>query len=338
MAQKASETIRVRAAANRWLMDNFSEHRKYLHHRQPVHARGPGLWAVEIVTKNINGHSVRLGNVSIDRDGLVVQSVRPDEIVSRIERLLAEQGDGSAYGRSISGEGYRFFNGDGVAAAADMDDGSIDLLLTDPPYGISKAYVCEEQIPRRLRTNGRDFIMPKGRFGDWDVGVVPGKWLGVVLPKVSGWFISFCAHSQIGEYQKELERHKFVAVGTLVWHKTNPVPFNTRHKPVNAWEAAVVGKRPGARFNGAGVVHNVFTHKSPSPQQRIHPTQKPLGLMNQFVEMFSQEGDTVLDPFAGSGTMLIAAAQNGRRGIGYEASDEHYQAACRRITEVLHGD
>jgi len=208
----------------------------------------------------------------------------------------------------------------------------VDLLLTDPPYGISVPYTCENQIPRRIRKDGSDFIMPKGEFGDWDHGFSPKKWTDVVIPKVRGWAVIFCAQSQIKEYSDILQDHKFNAIGMLVWHKTNPVPFNHRYKPINAWEAAVIGKRPGTKFNGK-TVHNVFTFKSPSPQHRIHPTQKPLPLIETLVELFSSSGDLVLDPFAGSGTTVIASINKSRNVLAWENNMEHYEAATKRISE-----
>lgn len=107
-----------------------------------------------------------------------------------------------------------------------------------------------------------------------------------------------CAQAQIGESRSILREQKFVAVGTLVWQKTNPVPVTHQVKPINAWEALVRGKRPGTRFNGR-TVHTIFVCKSPSPQERLHPTQKPLPLVSTFIDLFSKEGETVLDPFAG---------------------------------------
>lgn len=172
--------------------------------------------------------------------------------------------------------------------------------------------------------------MPSGDFGKWDHGFDPHEWTSVVLPKVGGWSVIFCAQAQIGEYSGILARHKFNSVGTLVWHKTNPVPFNHKYKPVNAWEAAVVGKRPGTKFNGK-TVHNVFTYKSPSPQHRIHPTQKPLGLIRELIGLFSNVGDTVLDPFAGSGTTVVAAREMNRKAVAYENNRAHYEAAVARI-------
>ena len=228
---------------------------------------------------------------------------------------------------------YDFRLGDGVEGAQSLQDGQIDLLLTDPPYGISKSYTCERQVPRRLRKDGRDFIMPKGNFGKWDRAIDPSDWLDPILPKVGGWAVTFCAQAQIGQYVECLSDHKFVAVGTIVWQKTNPVPFNHKYKPINAWEALVCGKRPGTKFNGR-VVHNVFRRKSPSPQQRIHPTQKPLELMREFVALFSDEGDFVYDPFAGAATTLIAAHTQRRRALSFEADPTIFEAACNRILDV----
>ncbi|WP_025769734.1 DNA-methyltransferase [Thioalkalivibrio sp. HK1] len=323
--------IEIRATVNQWLMANFTTHREYLCHHRPVSDPGSGGWLVSLATKKFNGRSIHLGTLALDDSGAVVRADDPAAIARSIDRMLESETEDERFDDCLEGPDYRFAKGDGVQAAGRLPNESIDLLLTDPPYGISAPYGCESQIPRRLRTNGRDFIMPKGNFGDWDKEVDPEKWLNIVLPKVSGWTVSFCAQAQIGAYQACLREHRFVAVGTLVWQKTNPVPFNAKHKPVNAWEAIVVGKRPGTKFHGNGVVHNVFKYRSPSPQIRIHPTQKPLDLLVRFVEMFSAQGQTVFDPFAGSGSTLIAAVHSQRKAIGYEASEKIYQAACARI-------
>ena len=331
----ATRRIRMRAVVNDWIMSSFPQHRKYLSHEQPCRDEKTGHWSIALNTKHINGRSVELGQVLLNDASEIVRKVQPARIIEKLDGLLADQPQEQKFGKHIRGKHYKFHNSNGVAAARKLDDGAIDLLLTDPPYGISKAYMCENQVPRRLRTDGRDFIMPKGNFGEWDTPLEPREWLNVVLPKVDGWVVSFCAQSQIAAYQHCLTAHKFVAVGTLVWQKTNPVPFNHKYKPVNAWEAIVVGKRPSTDFNGNGVIHNVFKCKSPSPQKRIHTTQKPVDLVMQFVKLFSKPGDLVFDPFAGSGTTVVAAAALDRYAVGYEADSKNYQAACTRIKDDL---
>lgn len=325
-----ADKIRLRASVNEWISESLPKHRKYLRHSDPEYIAAKDLWRVKL---NADGYSAPVGAVLIAPDLTIVQAESPNEIVRKLERLLSCEDGRELYPGELSGENYRFRLGDGIEGASGFADGEIDLLLTDPPYGISKSYTCEQQVPRRLRNDGRDFIMPKGNFGDWD-SVDPATWLGVVLPKVGGWAVSFCAQAQIGEYQQIFTAHRFVAVGAMVWQKTNPVPFNHRFKPINAWEAIVVGKRPGTKFNGK-VVHNVFRCKSPSPQKRIHPTQKPLDLMEQFVDLFTDSGDLVYDPFGGGATTLIASAKNGRKAVSYEREADIYQAACERVGEYL---
>lgn len=327
------QRLKIRASANAWISQNFPTHRKYLSHSNPQYSAYDEAWETIIETKNLNGNSVRVGRLLLNRDAVIIDASEPETTCVQVDRLLKGNQLPLLGNDSLVGSNYDFRLGDGIEGAEQLPDKSIDLLLTDPPYGISKEYTCEKQVSRRLRKDGTDFIMPKGNFGEWDGPVSPRAWTQVVLPKVRGWFVTFCAQAQIGEYCQILEEHKFVAVGTIVWQKTNPVPFNHKYKPVNAWEALVVGKRPGTKFNGK-MVHNVFLYKSPSPQQRIHPTQKPLPLMERLVELFSSEGDFVLDPFAGSATTVVAASSMGRKVLAYEMDREIFDAAFLRLSQL----
>ena len=327
------QRLKIRASANIWISENFPTHRKYLSHSNPQYSTSHNAWETVIETKNLNGHSVSVGRLLLNDDAVIVHAEDPKGIYAQIDELLANNQPAPIDTQPQIGPNYEFRLGDGIEGAQQLPDKSIDLLLTDPPYGISKEYICEKQVSRRLRKDGTDFIMPKGNFGDWDGPISPSDWTRVVLPKVKGWFVTFCAQAQIGEYCQILQEHKFVAVGTLVWQKTNPVPFNHKYKPINAWEAVVVGKRPGTKFNGK-MVHNVFLYKSPSPQHRFHPTQKPLDLIKRLVELFSSEGEFVFDPFAGSATTLIAAALMNRKVASYERDPEIFESACDRLTKM----
>lgn len=320
--------LAVRAAVNDWIGRSFPEHRSLLAHNQPTYRPDADAWAVDLVTKRNGAPSQALGTVLVSGAAAIVAVPDAAEVLARLAEVANPEVVSPA--DSVSGDGWALHLGDGIAAAAALDDASVDLLLTDPPYGISRRYTCEDQIPRRLRRDGTDFIMPRGHFGDWDAEIDPEAWTDVVLPKVRGWAVTFCAQAQIGIYSDLFTAAGMVAVGPMVWQKTNPVPFNHQHKPVNAWEALVVGKRPGTAFNGR-MVHNVFLHKSPSPQQRIHPTQKPLPLMAEFVGLFSGPGDTVLDPFAGSATTVVAARDARRAVTGYEADPAIFAAAADRL-------
>ncbi len=334
MTLTTEEKLQIRAAVNGWIAQSFQpQHRRHLIHVAPRYCHDHQAWSVHLTTKRNGSPAPILGELLVSDDAMVLGAPDPNAIVAQLASLADVQQDEDAT-PEIVGDNYEFRLGDGIQGASDLPDRSIDLLLTDPPYGISVPYTCESQVSRRLRKDGSDFIMPRGSFGDWDGGIVPGEWTRLVLPKVRGWAVIFCAQAQIGEYSEVLRDHKFVAVGTLVWQKTNPVPFNHRYKPINAWEALVVGKRPGTKFNGH-VVHNVFRCKSPSPQERIHPTQKPLPLIRKFVKMFSSPKDFVVDPFAGSGTTVVGAANLGRKVLAYEKDPSIYRLACDRILAAV---
>ncbi len=328
-AASLERTIALRADVNLWIGRNFPEHRRFISHSNPL-AVGDGEYRIDLHLKN-DGKVFGIGRLHVAPGGVRLVDGSREDVKARLADLMDSIFPAGGFPSPLIAKNLQFRPGDGIAAVGGMADRSIDLLLTDPPYSISKPYACESQIPRRLRKDGSDFIMPKGDFGDWDNNFPPPEeWSGAVLPKVRGWAVIFCAHAQIGDYCRILEGRGFVAVGPMVWHKTNPVPFNHRHKPINAWEAIVVGKRPGTKFHGYAV-HNVFTCKSPSPQQRIHPTQKPEPLLAEFVNLFSREGELVVDPFAGSGSTLLAAAAHGREAVGYENDPAMFGKASERI-------
>lgn len=323
-ARPATRT-KLKFVANTWINNSLGESRTGVMAGNP--ARDGASWVVALHGGGRTGPV--LGRLRIDDAMRITGAPSAARIRRELKGGPAARGGGGREDRFVAG-GHSLARADCMKGCQGLGDGSVDLLLTDPPYGISNQYASERQIPRRVRANGGDFIMPKGDFGSWDRGFSPERWTAAILPKVGGWAVIFCAHAQIGEYSDILERHGFVAVGALVWHKTNPVPFNHRFKPLNAWETAVYGKRPGTKFNGKSV-HNVFTYKSPSPQHRIHPTQKPLGLMEELVGLLTDRGDTVLDPFAGSATVTLAAINTGRKSIAFESDAACYARAVSRL-------
>ena len=152
-----------------------------------------------------------------------------------------------------------------------IPDSSIDLIIADPPYGISKNLNCRG---KRLGTTAKlDF-----NYGDWDV--FDKEWFKIALNKTNGWIITFCAKKNIGFFITELEKNNFVAVDVVVWQKPDPVPLNAKTRFLNAWEAIVVGKKPGGTWQ-SNYEHNIIKFQAPKGKNRIHPTQKPLPLISK---------------------------------------------------------
>jgi site-specific DNA-methyltransferase (adenine-specific) len=205
-----------------------------------------------------------------------------------------------------------------------LPDNSVNLVLTDPPYGISRELNCKN---KRLGTTAKlDF-----NFGAWDI--LDMKWVNLVLPKVSDWFITFCAKRDIGAIWGMLEKNKFVAIDALVWQKPDPLPLNAKSRFVNSWEALVCGKRPGGYWAGK-YEHNIFKFQAPKGKSRIHKTQKPLGLIKHIIGLTTRKGHLVLDPFMGSGTTAIACKELKRHFIGFEISEIYCKEAEKRLVNT----
>ncbi|MGC8622065.1 MAG: DNA-methyltransferase [Caldisphaera sp.] len=210
---------------------------------------------------------------------------------------------------------------DALEGLKKIKNNSIDLILTDPPYGISR------EINIKGKRIGSTAVLDFN-FGEWDK--FEKKWIDIALKKTKGWFISFCAKKDIGVYWDLLEKNKFIAIDALVWHKPDPLPFNAKSRFVNAWEAIISGKKPGAYW-GSKYQPNVLTYQAPKNNERVHPTQKPLKLIEKLIELTTKPGDVVLDPFIGSGTTAVACKMLGRHYIGFEINRDYCKIAKDRI-------
>ena len=114
----------------------------------------------------------------------------------------------------------------------------------------------------------------------------------------------------------------------LIWEKTNPSPMNGDKIWLSGIECCVFGKKSGATFNE--FCKNVV-FRYPSGERNIHPTQKPVTLIRRLILASSNEQDTILDPFMGSGTTAIACIKEHRHFIGFEMNNEYFDKAVRRI-------
>lgn len=155
--------------------------------------------------------------------------------------------------------------------------------------------------------------------------------------------IVFCAFEQIPTVAEYGERYGFKHYYPLVFIKNYSAQvLKANMKIVGATEYAVVlyrDKLPkfnngrkydndGKIIKGSGkMIFNYFEWRRDNTKQyqKIHPTQKPVSLLKRLIEIFTDAGDTVIDPVAGSGSTLRAAAEIGRNSYGFETSREYFQ-------------
>jgi site-specific DNA-methyltransferase (adenine-specific) len=205
-----------------------------------------------------------------------------------------------------------------------IPDKSVDLLLTDPPYNVS--------MKSNFHTMGRKGV----DFGEWDKNFDQQEWLDITCKKIKsgGSAVVFNDYKNIGEMREVFEANNFTIKEMLVWKKTNPMPRNRDRLYVTSLEIAiwaVNGK--GWTFNRQRDTYENAIFETPivNHKQRIHPTQKPLSIIENILLIHSNENDIVLDCFMGSGTTAVSAIKNNRRFIGFEVSPEYIELANKRI-------
>lgn len=199
------------------------------------------------------------------------------------------------------GRGIVIYHGDCREILPTLAPGSVDLVLTDPPYGTGW-----------VRGGGAvGEFSAKNEQPAWDVfsvdWICPGiarKW-AIFAPKNRAKEIGAC----------------FQEPGLLHYVKTNPRPNGP------PCEAIVLSFVP---WNLGTLQYAAYNGDSP-----LHPCQKPMDLMRWLVRQLSLEGETILDPFLGSGTTLVAAKQLGRCAIGIEMEERYVQIAIDRLRQEM---
>ena len=203
----------------------------------------------------------------------------------------------------------RLLCGDCLEILPTLEAGSIDAVVTDPPYGISY-----------------DASHTKYHYGS-----------GIARPDAT-WDI------------EPFDPHPILELGipTIMWGANNYASELPRGQSV--WLCWVKTARNGAKVNQADMElaytncvnrPQVFRHlwigayrDSESGIRNVHPTQKPIALMKWCLELCSKPGDTILDPYMGSGTTGVACVQTGRNFVGIEVCEEYFKIAQRRIAEA----
>ena len=231
----------------------------------------------------------------------------------------------------------KLLQGDCLELMVNIPDKSIDLILTDPPYLISKKSgfnsggAWNNAEDKRLQKTP-----PKTDFGEWDKKEIDfytvfKEFYRVLKP--SGTLICFFDIWKMQCLKQIAEENKFKQLRLIRWDKTNPVPVNSKLNYLsNATEYALTCVKGGKPTFHSEYNPGVFKYPICSGKERTsHPTQKPLNFMQELLKIHTNEGDMVLDPFMGSGTTGAACVNMNRDFIGIELDEQYYQIAEQRI-------
>jgi DNA modification methylase len=216
-----------------------------------------------------------------------------------------------------------------------LESNSIDLVLIDPPYEVSR-----ETNFQSGEATGRDTdrFRVSMDFGDWDFGFTG---LDIVIKecyrvlKKGGTMICFYDLWKLTTLKEYFENAKLKQIRYIEWIKTNPVPLNSKTNYLtNAREVAVVGVKGGKPTFHSEYDNGIYQHPICHDKGRFHPTQKPLALIEALILKHSNKDDVVLDCFSGSGTTAVGAFNQERHFKGCELSKEYYDKSILRLKEI----
>jgi|TARA_R110000824_G_scaffold175566_1_gene354092 site-specific DNA-methyltransferase (adenine-specific) len=216
---------------------------------------------------------------------------------------------------------------------------SVDLVLTDPPYEISKpsgfidSLTKPDGTPQSERTLRRFGISLD--FGEWDkneLNLLPYIQEMYRVLKPSGTMIMFYDIWKITPLKNMMEASKFKQLRYLEWIKTNPVPINSKiNYLTNSREIALTGVKKSKPVFNSEYDNGVYRYPIYHAKDRFHPTQKSLKLFEDLIKKHSNQDDTVLDCFLGSGTTAVAALRTKRNFIGCEIDESYYIKMKERV-------
>lgn len=213
-----------------------------------------------------------------------------------------------------------------------LPDKSIDLVLIDPPYEVSRDTNFQSGDAKGKDTDRFRVSMD---FGDWDKDFT--ELASVVkechrVLKDGGTMICFYDIWKLTTLKDYFEAAKFKQIRFIEWIKTNPVPLNSKTNYLtNAREIAVVGVKKSRPVFNSEYDNGVYRYPICHDKGRFHPTQKPIALLEEMILKHSNSGDIVLDCFSGSGSTAVAAFNTGRSFIGCELSAEYYNKTISRF-------
>lgn len=221
----------------------------------------------------------------------------------------------------------KLYKGNCLELMKDIPSGSVDAIITDPPY----------KIITGGDSNGKNSIRPKGILSG-------NRELMKFIPKFSEWLPEcyrvlkngshayFMINStNLTEMLVEVEKVGFKVHNILIWKKNNCTPSQFYMKNC---EFVIFCRKGKAKYiNNIGDSKTVHEFNNISGK-KVHPTEKPIELMKFYIENSSEENDTVLDPFMGSGSTGVACVNTFRNFIGFEIDENYFEIAEKRIEEA----
>mgnify|MGYP003648475865 CR=1 FL=1 len=211
--------------------------------------------------------------------------------------------------------------GDCLERMKEIPDGSVDMILTDPPYGMDFQSNYRASKYSKIK-NDKDL--------SW-LDVWAGEIYRAAADNTAHYV--FCSFHNVDKFKQSLEK-KFKIKNMLVWEKNNTSMGDLKADFAPKYEMIIFIQK-GRRFINGKRDPNIL--KFNRTGNKLHPTQKPVDLLQYLMEKFSDEGAVILDPFMGSGSTGVAAKNLNRNFIGIELDENYFNIAKERIGGIVCG-
>lgn len=207
--------------------------------------------------------------------------------------------------------------GDCLKLMKELPNESIDLVVTDPPYGI-------DLTPQRENGKFKNTKVINDNTLEWLPSLVNE------LYRVSkNAVLVFCGWQNVDKFKIEFEK-LFTIKNILVWDK-DWFGMGNNYRP--NYELCLLCCKTNVTTKSKNK-SNILKYRRIAPQKLLHSCEKPVALLEDLITELSNEGDIVLDCFMGSASTCVAAVNTGRHYIGYELDAEYFDIACKRLDEV----
>ena len=216
---------------------------------------------------------------------------------------------------------YKLYQGDCLEVMDELikDDVKVDMILTDPPYGI-------DLTPQR--ENGK-FKNTKV-INDNNLWWLP-KFVNQIYALTKNTAIIFCAWQNIDKFKIELEK-KFTIKNILVWNK-DWFGMGNNYRP--NYELILLCCKTNITTKSKNK-SNILTYRRIPPQKLKHSCEKPVGLLEDLIYELTDENDIVLDSFMGSGSTGVACLNTNRRFIGIELDEKYFTISYTRLENPMY--
>jgi site-specific DNA-methyltransferase (adenine-specific) len=209
--------------------------------------------------------------------------------------------------------------------------GPVSHIICDPPYESrlhdAKAHLSDLRKDAGPELKEIDFTA---------IDEIRPAFVELASAQCEGWFIAFCTVEGVARWADEINPSPLKYKRACFWIKPDCTPQLNGQGPAQGGECFVTAwaGTGHARWNSGGK-RGVYTHNVNGAQRDgRHPTEKPISLMAEIIADFTKPGDTILDPFMGSGTTGIAAARARRNFIGIERDPKYFEVARSRLSAL----